>query len=222
MKCIFILGLCSPLNYPPDSTIHAQMYTTAHCRVTEILQTYGENVYRRILALLFRTSYTAGKTKDLQTSDYFYVIWTSILNISEIQAPGWNVCFICTFYQSEQKYVLRYTCNSKCSIRLNKHFSAQCNAFKCTHAIEKSNTTMAFDSDGLWDLRDFTYSPSQLMWNTQTSLWKHAYSNIQKISPPKTENFQIKKKQNKLWYILYFCSKHRLWVLVRIASAMRF
>ena len=28
------------------------------------------------------------------------------------------------------------------------------------------------------------------------SLWKHAYSNILKISPPKTENFQIKN----LWY----------------------
>ena len=26
-----------------------------------------------------------------------------------------------------------------------------------------------------------------------TSLRKHAYSNIEKISPPKTENFQIKK-----------------------------
>ena len=42
------------------------------------------------------------------------------------------------------------------------------------------------------------------------SLRKHAYSNIQKISPPKTENFQVKN-----WYFSYFCSKHRLWVLVR-------
>ena len=36
--------------------------------------------------------------------------------------------------------------------------------------------------------------------------------------PTKTEKFQI----NKLWYISYFCSKHRLWVLVRTASARRF
>ena len=35
----------------------------------------------------------------------------------------------------------------------------------------------------------------------------------------KTENFQIKKK---LWYFPNFCSKHRLWVLVRTASARRF
>ena len=34
----------------------------------------------------------------------------------------------------------------------------------------------------------------------------------------KTENLQIKK----LWYFSYFCSKHRLWVLVRTASPRRF
>ena len=37
------------------------------------------------------------------------------------------------------------------------------------------------------------------------TLRKHAYSNILKISPPKTETFQIKI------YFSYFCSKHRLW-----------
>ena len=42
-------------------------------------------------------------------------------------------------------------------------------------------------------------------------LRKHAYSNILKILPPKNENFQIKF----FWYFSYFCSKHRLWVLVR-------
>ena len=47
------------------------------------------------------------------------------------------------------------------------------------------------------------------------TLRKQAYSNVKKISPPKTENFQIKK----LWYFSYFCSKHRLWVLVRTTSA---
>ena len=34
-----------------------------------------------------------------------------------------------------------------------------------------------------------------------------------KFSPPK-----IKKNQKKLWYFSYFCSKHKLWVLVRTAS----
>ena len=51
----------------------------------------------------------------------------------------------------------------------------------------------------------------------------HHYENtpiliILKSPPPKTENFQIKK----LWYFSYFCSKHRLWVLVRTASVRRF
>ena len=50
------------------------------------------------------------------------------------------------------------------------------------------------------------------------SLQKQAYSNILKFLPPKQENFQIKKS----WYFSYFCSKHRLWVLVRTASARRF
>ena len=38
------------------------------------------------------------------------------------------------------------------------------------------------------------------------ALRKHAYSNILKISPPKTENYQINKTPIN--------SKHRLWVLV--------
>ena len=54
------------------------------------------------------------------------------------------------------------------------------------------------------------------------SLRKHAYSNIFKISPPQTENFQTKKKKKKKkWYFSYFCSKHRLWVLNRTASSRR-
>ena len=48
---------------------------------------------------------------------------------------------------------------------------------------------------------------------TKTRLFKYL-----KILPPKNENFQIKK----LWYFSYFCSKHRLWVLVRTASARWF
>ena len=51
-----------------------------------------------------------------------------------------------------------------------------------------------------------------------TSLRKYVYSNILKILQPKRENFQIKK----FWCFSCFCSKHRLWVLVRTASARRF
>ena len=39
------------------------------------------------------------------------------------------------------------------------------------------------------------------------SLQKQAYSNILKISPPKTENFQIRNSD----VFSYSCSKHRLW-----------
>ena len=51
----------------------------------------------------------------------------------------------------------------------------------------------------------------------ETPARKRAYSNILKISPPKTESFQIKI----LIFFSYFCSKHRLWVLVRAASPRR-
>ena len=49
------------------------------------------------------------------------------------------------------------------------------------------------------------------------TLRKHAYLNILKISPPKSESFQI-----EILIFSYFLSKHRLWVLVRTASPRRF
>ena len=45
-------------------------------------------------------------------------------------------------------------------------------------------------------------------------LRKEAYSNILKILPPKNENFS--DKNTNIFH--FFCSKHRLWVLVRAAS----
>ena len=66
---------------------------------------------------------------------------------------------------------------------------------------------------------------------------KHSYSIILKISPPKTEGFQIKNSDIDIFHISaqnidcgysiepprsYFCSKHRLRVLVRNASPRRF
>ena len=51
-----------------------------------------------------------------------------------------------------------------------------------------------------------------------STLRKHAYSNTLKILPPKNGNFSDKK----FWYFSYFCSKHRLSVLVRTASSRRF
>ena len=50
------------------------------------------------------------------------------------------------------------------------------------------------------------------------TLRKHAYSNVLKILHPKNENSQIKISD----IFSYFCSKHRLRVLVRTASPRRF
>ena len=49
--------------------------------------------------------------------------------------------------------------------------------------------------------------------------WKHAYSNILKILQPKKKR---KFSDKKFWYFSYFCTKHRLWVLVRTASMRQF
>ena len=51
-----------------------------------------------------------------------------------------------------------------------------------------------------------------------TTLRKHAFSNMLKISPPKTESFQIKNSD----IFSYFCSKHRLKELVKAALPRRF
>ena len=48
---------------------------------------------------------------------------------------------------------------------------------------------------------------------TKTRLFKY----IDNFTTKKPESFQI-----KIWYFPYFCSKHRLWVLVRTASARGF
>ena len=50
------------------------------------------------------------------------------------------------------------------------------------------------------------------------TLRKNAYLNLLKILPPKNENFQMKNSD----MFSYFCSKHRLWVLVSTALARRF
>ena len=50
------------------------------------------------------------------------------------------------------------------------------------------------------------------------TLREHAYSNILKIAPP--QNWKSSDKNSDIFS--YFCSKHRLWVLVRTASPRRF
>ena len=53
--------------------------------------------------------------------------------------------------------------------------------------------------------------------DSQTLQKKTRLSNILKSLQPKKEKFQIKS-----WYFSYFCSKHRLWVVVRTASVRQF
>ena len=53
--------------------------------------------------------------------------------------------------------------------------------------------------------------------NNYYALRKHAYSTILKNSPPKRKVFIW-----KFWYFSYFCSDHRLWVLVRTALLRQF
>ena len=59
---------------------------------------------------------------------------------------------------------------------------------------------------------------TKLVCTSKQPLRKHAYSNILKIVQPKTGKIS---RQN-WWNFSYFCSKHRLWVLVRTALSRRF
>ena len=76
-------------------------------------------------------------------------------------------------------------------------------------------------------------APSKCTGSSESSLgariWRHisdVATFITKTRPFKyTENFTSKNgkiSDKKLWYFSYFCSKHRLWVLVRTASPRRF
>ena len=59
----------------------------------------------------------------------------------------------------------------------------------------------------------YTWFPKPNIFITKTCLFKY------------TENFTIEKwkfSDKKFWYFSYFCSKHRMWVLVRTASVRRF
>ena len=77
---------------------------------------------------------------------------------------------------------------------------------------ECSSSVLFYTGQIKWSSTLQIQSCKQVSWFWIT-LRKRAYPNILKISPPKTGSFQIK-------ILIYFCSKHRLWVLVRNASPM--
>ena len=72
-----------------------------------------------------------------------------------------------------------------------------------------------------WDFRAIKPSfKSQVVFLPTVPLRKHAYSNIQCIENFTTKNWKFSDKNSDIFS--YFCSKHRLWVLVRTASLRRF
>ena len=88
---------------------------------------------------------------------------------------------------------------------------------KCAYYVPTPEVDGASEVEGdtvfIWILIVLMLQRHFLLCTISFALWKHAFSNIQKISPSKTETFQKKK----IWYFSYFCSKHRLWVLIRTA-----
>ena len=70
-----------------------------------------------------------------------------------------------------------------------------------------------YTGDAWWKLCHNRHCKYLLYLITKTCLFKY------------TENFTTKKwkfSDKKIWYFSWFCSKHRLWVLVRTASMRRF
>ena len=71
---------------------------------------------------------------------------------------------------------------------------------------------------GMWAARAHSSMCIRVAWS-QLPLYETSPIQIYwKFYNQKQENFQIKK----FWYFSYFCSKHRLWVLIRTASPRRF
>ena len=121
---------------------------------------------------------------------------------------------------------------------LGKHFIQQKTQFPCVEismcrvtnctgfmlfTVQTTTTRNIFEKDKWREIADvltlwllFQY----YSWGSQNKvpLRKHTYSNILKILPPKKWKFSDKK----FWYFSDFCSKHRLWALVRTASTRRF
>ena len=77
-----------------------------------------------------------------------------------------------------------------------------CPAIACVHQTLFSQSYSNILQGNGYTLGEVTLSKS---------LRKHAYLNTLNILQTKKEKFQIKKKFR---YFSYFCSKHRLWVLV--------
>ena len=78
-----------------------------------------------------------------------------------------------------------------------------------------------------WELMLLIKILNKYLWSSESMNWIHQtvkkkWAPITKTSLFKyIEKFTIKKgkfSDKKIWYFSYFCSKHRLWVLVRTAS----
>ena len=89
----------------------------------------------------------------------------------------------------------------------------------CTHLVTKDPSSLhAYSEDSNQTGRSLRLAHMPFCWFCHTPLRKHAYSNILKSLPPKKK---WKFTDKKLWWYSYFCSKHRLWVLVRTALTRR-
>ena len=104
---------------------------------------------------------------------------------------GWVVVFVWVFFVFFFFFFFHIT-----SFNLVLGFDMIVSVPECTYNIFTLHTYWVWQNVGTYNI-----------------LRKHACSNILKISPPKTESFQIKNSD----IFSYFCSKHRLWVLVRTA-----
>ena len=97
-------------------------------------------------------------------------------------------------YRKSCRYFLKLTDKKKKNWKISNIFPASSHFLLCPLYFKRQN--------------------ANVKWCKITQpLRKHAYSNVQKILPPKNENCQI---------FSYICLKHRLWVIVRTASTRRF
>ena len=146
------------------------------------------------------------------------VPWQFLCCIPSLFERLWSICYVC--------FVIKCICSSSLFLWCLEKLCFVIDAFteylhlyvwilkiEYTSIMGKESWAVLHDRRLFMNRRNKTESAIFVSYITKTSLFKYI------------ENFTSKNwkfSDKNLWYFSNFCSKHRLWVLIRTASARRF
>ena len=118
------------------------------------------------------------------------------------------------FYFSETAFFLEGTPSTCCGTLSNVEFYAKATGTLLAQVWRSGSAANKYEL-----IAEETITGTELAFTKKACITKTRLFKYTGNLSPKTENFQVKKKNR---YFSYFCTKHRLWVLVRTASPRRF